>query len=825
MRKWIITGVVVLALGGVAVAALLNLNALIARNRDFLIGQAQQALGRKVSVGAIEATLFTGIGVRLKDFTMADDPAYSAGEFVRAKDLQVSLKFWPLLRKEFQVKSMVLHEPVIQIIRDANGEFNFSTIGKKPKEPKPAADKEPKEAKPETTKDPSAFLISLVNISDGDIHYLDKKDGSDLRVTQIDLEVEDFAYDEPFSIKLAAAVFAEKQNVKLKTRVGPIGTGADFTQVPLNGELELDPLDMSQLNKALPRLKKSLPKEFGLSGVFSVKSLKFNGKLKDLGLNGSIDGTRGGLSYGNTFQKAAGIPLTLSTEAQYAGNKIALRKTQLTLYNLKLAASGDVQLGDATVLNLSLDSEPAALDGWDKIFPAVERYRLTGNMEVKATVRGKVGQGAAPEIRGTLALKGASAKPPDFPKPIENLDTTISFNGQRADVKDMTLTLGKARIRLAAAIDQFSPLTLSYKMSTPEIWPADYHAELSEDRKADVIRNLQSEGRFTMASGNMVYDGRLVSGDGKLYNVAYKGLDASLALADKVAHIKSLKVNALSGALQIAGDYSFKDPTPRFSMAAKAQGIDVKDLYSALDAKAEHDIRGRLNTDVKLSGSGKTWDEIKPNLRGQGDGEVVQGALLNVNIAEATIGGITGMPGLTNMFSPALKKKYPETFASKDTEFKELKTTFDVADGKINIKDLRMAAAEFTGDGKGWVDFTRRVDMRSIMRFSQRLSADMAQSTREIKYLLNNQGELEVPIALTGKMPNVKPKPDTKYLAQMAQRGFARKGLDELQDRFLGGKRSSAPEESAPPDANTGKKRKKSTEDKIREGMKQFFGR
>jgi len=303
VRKWVIAGVIAIALAGVGVAALLNLNSLIERNRDFLIGQAEQALGRKLSVGEIEATLFTGVGVRLKNFTMADDPAYSAGEFVRAKDLQVSLRFWPLLRKEFRVKSMVLHEPVIQVIRDVNGDFNFSTIGKKVKEQKPAAQKGPNEPAPEPTKDRSAFLISLVNISDGDIHYLDKKDGSDLRVRQIDLDVEDFAYDEPFSIKFAAAVFADKQNVKLTSKVGPIGSGTDFTQVPLSGELELDPLDMSQLNKALPKLKKSLPKELGLSGVFSVKSLKFNGKLKDLGLKGTIDGTRGALHYGSTFKR------------------------------------------------------------------------------------------------------------------------------------------------------------------------------------------------------------------------------------------------------------------------------------------------------------------------------------------------------------------------------------------------------------------------------------------------------------------------------------------------------------------------------------------
>ena len=95
MRKWLIAGAILLILIIVGVVGLLNINALIARNKDYLIGQAEGALGRKVSVDKVEATLFSGIGARLTNFTMADDPAYANGDFVRAKDLQVIVKFWP----------------------------------------------------------------------------------------------------------------------------------------------------------------------------------------------------------------------------------------------------------------------------------------------------------------------------------------------------------------------------------------------------------------------------------------------------------------------------------------------------------------------------------------------------------------------------------------------------------------------------------------------------------------------------------------------------------------------------------------------------------
>jgi len=819
MRKWLIASSILLVLIVVAFIALLNVNALIARNKGYLIEQAEGALGRKISVDQVQATIFSGIGARLTNFAMADDPTYASGDFVRAKDLQIIVEFWPLLRKSVQVKQVILHDPVIQIVRNRDGNFNFSTIGKKAKAKKDEREKEERAPREEQ----SALLISLVDISNGNIRYLDKKNGTDMQAKQIDLKIEDFDFAKPFSVKLKAAIYADKQNFTLKSTIGPIGQRVDVANIPVDGEIDIDPLNMTQLRATLPIMKSAMPRELDVSGVYRVKDLKFKGTLNNLALDGQLEGTNGALRYGNAFQKPAGDPLALNLDLRLTGNKITIRNGHLKLHSLDLAAAGDIQTGNNTVLDLSLDSKPASLEGWDRIVPALADYQLSGIMDVKASIRGSIGKGAAPQIQGTLGLKKVSAKPPSFPKPIEDLDTTVKFSGQRADISDMTLSLGKSRIRLAAAIEKFAPLTLSYKMSTPELWPADYSTALTEERKADVIRNLQSAGQFNMSANGMSYEGKLSSSEGTLYNAPYKALDAALSLADKVANIKSLRVNALSGALQIDGQYSFKEAVPQFSMASKVQNIDVKELYTLLDAKAERDIRGRMNADMKLAGSGKSWEAIKPTLHGQGNAEVVQGALLNFNIADNVLTGITGVPGLTNAINPSLRAKYPETFTAKDTEFKELKANFDLADSRMNVKNLRMAAADFVVEGNGWADFDRKLDFRATLSFSQRLSADLSQSAREIKYLLNNQGQLEVPFALTGRMPNVKPKPDTRYLGQLVQRGFLRKGSEELQNRFLGGGKDSAAQTEEPTDSK--KKKKSSTEDMIRRGLEGFFKR
>src|SRR4030095_734365 len=131
--------------------------------------------------------------------------------------------------------------------------------------------------------------------------------------------------------------------------------------------------------------------------------------------SGELEGTNGDMLYGKAFQKATGIPFTLTTDAHYAGNKLSIRKGRLKLHTLELAAVGDVQFGDSIVLNLSVKSEPASVDGWENILPAIAKYQLTGTMDVQATVRGKVGKGSAPQIQGTLNLKKASDTPPDFP--------------------------------------------------------------------------------------------------------------------------------------------------------------------------------------------------------------------------------------------------------------------------------------------------------------------------------------------------------------------------------------------------------------------------
>jgi hypothetical protein len=826
MRK-IIVSAVLLSLCLVVVLVLLNLNSLINRNKDYFLAQAERALGRKVTVGDVGVTLWGGVGLRLSNFTLSDDPSFSSRHFVRAEDLQINLKLLPLLRKDFQVKRLILHRPLIEIIRNKEGQFNFSTIGrdKNPKEPA-KGEKQPPESDP---KAPALLLIAVVDISDGEVRYLDQKAGTDFRANQIDLKVRDFDLNRPFSAELAAALFSEKQNLKVQAQVGPIGSRIDFSDVPVDGKVDIDSLDFGKLKSVLPAVKSALPKEADISGIVTVKDLRLKGTLKKLTLKGALDGTGATVNFGNTLRKAAGIPLAVATDAQFGDGFFRLGQTKVKFHTMELSGKGDIGLGNAVPLNLSLTSNRFSLDGWEKIVPLLQDYQLSGNVELQATtVQGRFGKSETPKIQGTLTLSGVSAKPPQFPKPIKDLDTRIDFTGQRATLKDTTLSLGNSRIHLAADIERFSPLTLSYKLSTPEIWPADFQAALPEERKADVIRNMSSEGIVGAKDGAFAFRGKLASTQGTLYKINYKDLGTNLVVENKIATIRGFRATALSGSLQAEGEYTFNNPTPRFSLVSKAQGLDLRELYRSFDPKSSRDIQGRLNADMKVSGNGKEWNEIKPSLRGQGQAEVLQGALLDFNIADNVLSSVTGIPGLTSFINPQIRKKYPETFEAKDTEFKELKGLFDLADARMNIKDLRIVAADYTVQGNGWVDFDKRADIQATLTLSQRLSADLGRSAREVTYMYNSQNQVEVPFTLSGTLPKLKARPDAGHIGKMVQRGFLRRGAEELERRFFGKERSAPSGESTPQAAPSDQKRerkKDGTEELIRRGLEQFFKR
>ncbi len=283
MRKLILCGcVLLLVIGGLLVFAAYNLNDLANQNKDQLLAQVEQALGRKVQIGEIGLTFWGGIGARLRNFALADDPAFSSDNFVQATDLQVNVKLMPLLNQEIEVKRVILHDPVIRVIRNAQGIFNFASLSG---EDRPDA---PPDASATTASIGSGgmpLLVALVNITNGDIQYTDQQENIALRISQLDLKVEDLSFDKPLRIELAAAIVSDQQNFQLDATFGPLGKEIQVDTLAIDGSLTLDPLDMTAVQKALPQVAEAIPPGLGISGPVRISS-QLSGTARALILSG-----------------------------------------------------------------------------------------------------------------------------------------------------------------------------------------------------------------------------------------------------------------------------------------------------------------------------------------------------------------------------------------------------------------------------------------------------------------------------------------------------------------------------------------------------------
>jgi len=283
MRKRIVVTVAAV-LAGVLGLALLNVNFLVRLNKDFLIDRAERVLRRKVSVDQIEVT-FWPVGARLVNFVFADDPAFSTGDFLRAKNLRVELRILPLFIGQFRPKRMHLDSPLITVIRDTQGRYNFASRAGDVKNGRDKADTR------KNLRDSRLLFVPALDISDGTLRFRDLTDGGELTATQIDLQTTEFGSGEPFEIQLEAAVMAAKPNLKLKSRIGSIAEHRDFRDVPLAGEINADDLDLGRVNKAMPQFRKGLPKALRFDGIYTIKELKFRGTLNNLSLKGAVTGT------------------------------------------------------------------------------------------------------------------------------------------------------------------------------------------------------------------------------------------------------------------------------------------------------------------------------------------------------------------------------------------------------------------------------------------------------------------------------------------------------------------------------------------------------
>ncbi len=190
------------------------------RVKAFIIPQAEAALGRKVAIGDIKIGLLSGITIR--DFLIKE--VDSDQNFVSAKAFVLSYDLMPLLQKKVVISEIRFDEPTVQILRDKNGQFNFSSLALLSEE---GDKKEKKESGASTTALPVALTFNQISFNRAQIKIRDlNKEIPDVDATtsaQLNVALgrtlKDLQYKGSFDVDAAVEFGTAKTQIKGKGNI------------------------------------------------------------------------------------------------------------------------------------------------------------------------------------------------------------------------------------------------------------------------------------------------------------------------------------------------------------------------------------------------------------------------------------------------------------------------------------------------------------------------------------------------------------------------------------------------------------------------------
>ena len=196
-----------------------------------------ESLGRKVTIGKLDLSLWSG-GLVAANSTVADDPAFSPQPFIQADSVKIGVDIIPLiLTRKIHIRGFSLISPKVQLLRAANGTWNYSTIGRATPAPQ---DADAKQAFPDLT-------VGHVTVQGGrftvGVQPTPGVASIPARVyEQVNLEVKDFGFRNSFPFTASAQIPAGG-TINLSGTAGPINQ-QDASTTPFAGHLEMKHIDL-----------------------------------------------------------------------------------------------------------------------------------------------------------------------------------------------------------------------------------------------------------------------------------------------------------------------------------------------------------------------------------------------------------------------------------------------------------------------------------------------------------------------------------------------------------------------------------------------------
>ncbi len=450
--------------------------------KDQFISYVEKNSKRSVELETLNLSLFPSLGIAATGLQIGENPAFGSAPFLQAQEIQLGLKLLPLLRQEAQVDGIVLTGIRANIVRNAQGQFNFDDLKLLVGEDKKTND---------GTATGASQAIALtsfggVALQDGYLLWDDRLNDTRIAVDNLNFNSGALSFDKPTPISLNADVNSLSE-----------GLGGLNAQIALDTavlpDLSSGDVKISDVDVQIQLTQADTPLVAGVNAKVAGFELSGGALSADKAIPIELDARADGLSQ-DIKALAASLKVTAELLPDQTENVV-----QLNNLNTLAQVEG---LDEGMSLQLTAESNKALLKG-DFV---VDRFKISyGDMQV--------------EGRSNFSDLYANPKV-DVAVPTLNYDAlqlkqillTSSMVGDQILLDLQRADFHQGRISGNA---ELNPASNSYQMrlSANQVPIDKIQSALSADRQATV--RGQAQIKLALAGTLGDYDQMLATSDGK----------------------------------------------------------------------------------------------------------------------------------------------------------------------------------------------------------------------------------------------------------------------------------------------------------------------
>ncbi len=339
--------------------------------------KASAALGRKVEVGNLSLSLLSG-GIGADNLSISDDPKFSTSPFLTAKSVKVGVELMPLIfSKTLNVTDVSIDSPQVSLIRDARGQWNYSSLGasaaKSQAQTEPAAKPSAPTSSSSSSSSPGEFSVQKLELKNGRV--IVGSTASQKRSTYDNVSV--VASNVSLTSKFPVTVTANLPgggNFKVDGTAGPIDE-TNTVLTPLSAKLTVNSLNLASTGFLDPAA--------GLGGILDLNATLESQK--------GIAETKGSTKLSKAVLIAGGSPasepVTIDFHTKYdlTKNTGVLEPSTLKIGSAVATVSGTYEVpAEGAILHIKVHGDNMPAKDLEAFLPA-----LGINMPKGASLEGR----------------------------------------------------------------------------------------------------------------------------------------------------------------------------------------------------------------------------------------------------------------------------------------------------------------------------------------------------------------------------------------------------------------------------------------------------